>query len=45
LTSFFLLVGALAVFMGLLLNTLPHIVQKTIFEDEQQKWNYKDYSD
>ena len=35
LTSFFLIIGALAVFIGLILNTLPHIIQKTI--DEQKK--------
>lgn len=35
LTSFFLMVGALAIFIGLLLNTLPHIIKKTMEEANQ----------
>lgn len=32
LTSFFLMIGALAVFIGLILNTLPQIIKRTIRE-------------
>jgi len=32
-TSVFLMVGALAMFMALLLNTLPHVIKKTIEEE------------
>jgi len=35
-TSIFLMIGALAMFMALLLNTLPHIIQRTL-EEAQQK--------
>jgi len=35
LTTFFLIVGALAVFIGLLLNTLPHIIKRTMEEVKQ----------
>ena len=35
LTSFFLIVGALAVFIGLLLNTLPHVIKRTMEEVKQ----------
>jgi len=35
LTSFFLMVGALAMFIGILLNTLPHIITRTIQEERE----------
>ena len=35
LTSFFLMVGALAVFIGVLLNTLPHVIKRTIQEERE----------
>lgn len=36
LTTFFLIMGTLAVFIGLLFNTLPHIIQRTV-EEAQRK--------
>lgn len=37
-TSILLMLGALGLFMGLLLNTLPHIVRKTLNEKEMEEF-------
>ena len=38
LTSFFLMVGALAVFIGLLFHTIPHVIKRTMEEKEMEDY-------
>ena len=33
--SIFLIIGALAMFIGLMLNVLPHIIRQTVLDDSQ----------